>query len=80
MERANEAEEVEFENLAHLPKAALTSGVLNSWVVLYNPQGTTELQFSQPKGFLEPPPSSVAPRSFMFKHFAEQVDKIPDDD
>ncbi|KAF7436179.1 hypothetical protein PC9H_003005 [Pleurotus ostreatus] len=77
--QAKEADQLEFDNLVPLPKDALTSGILSSWVVLYNPKGLSESQLSQPKAFAEPPPSSVAPRSFMFKYFAEQVDKIPDE-
>ncbi|KAF9488198.1 hypothetical protein BDN71DRAFT_1499566 [Pleurotus eryngii] len=77
--QAKEADQLEFDNLVPLPKDALTSGILSSWVVLYNPKGLSESQLSQPKAFAEPPPSSVAPRSFMFRYFAEQVDKIPDE-
>lgn len=70
-----------FDDLVHPPKEAWTSPEsARSFVVFFNPNGSSSSQMSQSKAMFEPPPSSVPPPSFMFNYFAKMVDAVPDED
>ncbi|KAF9501249.1 hypothetical protein BDN71DRAFT_1585472 [Pleurotus eryngii] len=70
-----------FDDLVHPPKEAWTSPEsARSFVVLFDPNGSSSSQMSEPKAMFEPPPSSVPPPSFMFEYFAKMVDAVPDED
>ncbi|KDQ33857.1 hypothetical protein PLEOSDRAFT_1110754 [Pleurotus ostreatus PC15] len=70
-----------FDNLVHPPEEAWTGPEsARSFVVFFNPNGSSSSQMSQPKAMFELPPSSIPPPSFMFNHFAKMVDAIPDED